>query len=238
MPKHFDPPQTVILNQFEADQLDESTTDAGVTVDGLLIKDGDVLIDTGGKVDLNGVTDSFILDADADTSLDAPTDDQIDIKISGADDFKFTADTFTALSGSVIKTDTIQETTGAAGVTIDSLLIKDGVAYSPTPNGAVSGDGAITIPTYNKDFFITKAGVAAMTIADPTAGTHDGVELTFIATTANAHTLNNSAGSGFFSSGGSSKDVATFGGAIGDRITIVAYQGKWYIKDSLNITLG
>jgi len=50
--------------------------------------------------DLNGT--ELILDADGDTSLHASTDDQIDVKIAGADDFKFTANTFTANSGSSI----------------------------------------------------------------------------------------------------------------------------------------
>jgi len=40
------------------------------------------------------------LDADNDTSITADTDDTIDIEISGADDFQFTANTFTALAGS------------------------------------------------------------------------------------------------------------------------------------------
>lgn len=66
------------------------------------------------------------LDADNDTSITADTDDQIDIEISGADDFKFTANTFTALSGSTIATNTIAETTPDAGVTVDGLLVKDG----------------------------------------------------------------------------------------------------------------
>lgn len=44
----------------------------------------------------------LILDADADTSIHSDSDDQIDIKIAGADDFQFTANTFTALSGSTI----------------------------------------------------------------------------------------------------------------------------------------
>jgi len=48
--------------------------------------------------DLNGA--ELILDADGDTSITADTDDQIDIKIAGADDFQFTANTFTAASGS------------------------------------------------------------------------------------------------------------------------------------------
>lgn len=145
-----------------------------------------------------------------------------------------------AASPAAVGTDVISEVTGAAGVTIDSLLVKDGVAYSRTPFAAVTGDGAITIPAYNKTHFITKAGVAAMTIVDPTATTHDGVTLTFVATTANAHTLDNSAGSGFFSSGGGTKDVATFAGNIGDGITIIAYQGKWYIdpRGSTGISLG
>jgi len=55
--------------------------------------------------DLNG--SELILDADGDTSLHADTDDQIDVKIAGADDFQFTANTFTAQSGSTITTPTL-----------------------------------------------------------------------------------------------------------------------------------
>ena len=50
--------------------------------------------------DLEG--NEFVLDDDGDTTLTADTDDQIDIKIAGADDFKFTANTFHALSGSSV----------------------------------------------------------------------------------------------------------------------------------------
>ena len=53
---------------------------------------------TPGTLDING--QELILDADAATSITADTDDQIDIKIAGADDFQFTANTFTAQSGS------------------------------------------------------------------------------------------------------------------------------------------
>jgi len=44
----------------------------------------------------------LILDADADTSITADTDDQIDIKIAGADDFSFKANTFEVQTGSNI----------------------------------------------------------------------------------------------------------------------------------------
>jgi len=60
------------------------------------------LVDSGiastGDHDLDG--NEFILDADADTSITADTDDQIDIKIAGADDFQFTANKFSVLTGS------------------------------------------------------------------------------------------------------------------------------------------
>ena len=60
--------------------------------------------------DYNGT--ELILDADGDTSFTADTDDQIDIKIAGADDFQFTANTFTVASGSKIS--------GGGALTIDN----------------------------------------------------------------------------------------------------------------------
>ena len=62
-------------------------------------------------IDLNA--NELIIDLDADTSITADTDDQIDIKIAGADDFTFTANTFTALSGSSIVTPTLSVTSSA-----------------------------------------------------------------------------------------------------------------------------
>jgi len=55
---------------------------------------------SAGALDLNGAV--LTIDADADTTITADTDDQIDIAIAGADDFQFTANTFTILSGSKI----------------------------------------------------------------------------------------------------------------------------------------
>ena len=68
-------------------------------------------------VDMNA--NELILDLDADTSLHASTDDQIDIKIGGADDFTFTANTFTALAGSSIVTPTLTAT--AATITSGAI---------------------------------------------------------------------------------------------------------------------
>ena len=67
--------------------------------------------------DLKG--SEFVLDADSDTTITADTDDQIDIKIAGADDFQFTANTFTAQSGSTIAAQALTATTITASSTVD-----------------------------------------------------------------------------------------------------------------------
>jgi len=69
-----------------------------IDVVGALTSSG--IITANAKLDLNGT--ELILDADADTSITADTDDQIDIRLAGADDFTITANTFTILSGSTI----------------------------------------------------------------------------------------------------------------------------------------
>ena len=69
------------------------------------------------NTDLNG--NELLLDADGDTSITADTDDQIDIKIAGADDFQFTANTFTAQSGSTIAAQALTATTLTTSSTVD-----------------------------------------------------------------------------------------------------------------------
>ena len=87
-------------------------------------------------VDMN--SNELILDLDADTSLHSDTDDQIDIKIGGADDFRFTANTFTALSGSTIAAQALTATTFA--VSNDGTIGSTGDADSI----AISSAGVVT----------------------------------------------------------------------------------------------
>jgi len=107
-------------------------------------------------IDLNG--NELILDLDADTSITADTDDQIDIKIGGADDFRFTANTFTALSGSTIAAQALTATsiTSTGNVVIpnagtigsasdaDSIAISSAgvVTFSQSP---VFPDGSLAV---------------------------------------------------------------------------------------------
>ena len=101
-------------------------------------------------VDLNA--NELIVDLDADTSITADTDDQIDIKIAGADDFRFTANTFTALSGSTIAAQALTATTiavsndGTIGSTgdADAIAISSSgvVTFSQSP---VFPDGSLAV---------------------------------------------------------------------------------------------
>jgi hypothetical protein len=256
-----------------------------------------LLLGSGQVVDLNGEADALVLDADADTTISSPTDDQIDIEVNGADDFRITANTFTALSGSTIATNTIAETTAAAGVTIDGVLVKDGgvtavaataistdiisevtaaagvtvdgvllkdggavfadaatieidtineatAAAGVTVDGllikdkrigvkqAITGDGAITIQ--HATVYLSKGSAAAITLAAPTSGTHDGFRITVIASSAQAHVI--TSGVDGFNAKGSS-GTATFGGAIGDSVTFEADTGHWYTVATRNVTI-
>lgn len=121
-------------------------------------------------------------------------------------------------------------------VVTTALTVNGNSLTGKAAQSVVSANGAVAVPTGNTTFVVTKAGVAAMTLVDPTATTHDGVRLTFISATAQAHTLSNAAGSGF-NAGGAASDVGTFGGAIGDNIVVEAYQGKWYVISKTNVTL-
>jgi hypothetical protein len=96
----------------------------------LLYSDGTNIVDAGfsGALDIEGR--ELVLDADGDTTITADTDDQIDIKIAGADDFQFTANTFTAQSGSSIVVPDGGLTFGSTAITSTAaeLNLLDGVS--------------------------------------------------------------------------------------------------------------
>ena len=72
-------------------------------------------------LDLNG--NELVLDADGDTTITADTDDQIDIKVAGADDFAFKANKFEVQTGSNIDmngTELILDADGDTSITADT----------------------------------------------------------------------------------------------------------------------
>ncbi|MCB0251815.1 MAG: hypothetical protein KDI07_24820, partial [Anaerolineae bacterium] len=82
---------------------------------------------------------------------------------------------------------------------------------------------------------ITKGTAAALTLAAPTATTHDGVIIDITSTTAAAHTV--TATTIGFNAGDAASDVCTFSAAIGNNLRVVAYQGEWYVLNNIGGTL-
>jgi hypothetical protein len=110
--------------------------------------------------DLNGA--ELVLDADGDTSITADTDDQIDIKIAGADDFKFAANAFNVLSGSTLTVD--------SGATITN---------SGTANGFGGGITQADIWRLTTNVTSDTGGVSAFERADDAATTKVGDGVNF-----------------------------------------------------------
>ena len=101
----------VINNVIQRPTTNFTVSGTTLTIVGTAVASGDVIyaIHTSGavpstlasKVDVNGLSDGIILDADADTTISADTDDQIDVKIGGTDALRVTG---TALTGNAVAT--------------------------------------------------------------------------------------------------------------------------------------
>jgi hypothetical protein len=102
---------------------------------------------------------------------------------------------------------------------------------SSTPQ-ALTASGAVP-PHVSHLYTVTKAGVAALTLAAPTAVTDDGIEITITSTTAFAHTLT---ATGLLQTGTASVNLATFAAQPGAGLTLMAVGGKWNVLASVGIT--
>jgi len=138
-----------------------------------------------GTFDLNGNT--LILDGDADTSVDAAVDDTIDVTISGADDFRLTANTLTALSGSsiVVENGNITSTVGNLTITDGQTTLADPGSHTNTVvtplivESTTSGTPAANIGTgilfksESQDENPSNVGQAEFAFSDISTGSED-----------------------------------------------------------------
>jgi len=147
---------------------------------------------------LNG--EELILDANGNTTITADTDDQIDIRIAGADDFQFTANTFTAQSGSTIAAQALTGTTGVFSSDVTGLTINAtgdtaasdnaAIGYTAAEGLILTGQGSTNDITIKNDadadvLTVATGGTTAAFLGDvtlPSAG-----EL-FVGDTANGNT--------------------------------------------------
>jgi len=96
----------------------------------------------------------------------------------------------------------------------------------------IAANQALDPHTANR-YMITKGSLCALTLAAPTAGTDDGLSIEINSSTAFAHTLT---ATGLLVDGAGHVNVATFPAAGGGAIDLTAYNGKWYVVNSQNIT--
>lgn len=113
-----------------------------------------------------------------------------------------------------------------------SLSIADATTI-PAPLTYISASGAVAVS--DQFGIITKAGVAALTLAAPTLA-DDGVEITITSTTAYAHTLT---ATDLIHDGvtGGAKDLATFAAFAGASITLRAVNLLWHVISSTAVTV-
>ncbi len=129
------------------------------------------------------------------------------------------ATTYANLIGTV--KDLIFATDGGSPVANYALVVP---AYNQPRSGLlqVLTTASPVVPIKAGLVILNKAGVIAATMADPTTGVHDGLQMSFVSVVAQAHTLITPGG---FNGSGT---TATWGGAKGDSVQLVAYSGKWY----------
>jgi hypothetical protein len=118
----------------------------------------------------------------------------------------------------------------ADGDVIEVMPI-NGIVQNLVTAYAVNGALALTPGTAT----LTKAGVAAMTLAAPTVA-QEGLILTVVSQTANAHTIT---ATGLLDDGvtGGSKTTATFAAFAGAAVTLMASNLKWAVISVKAVTI-
>ena len=175
----------VINNVIQKPVTNFTVSGTTLTIVGTAVASGDVIyamhtsgavpITLASKVDVNGLSDGIILDADADTTISADTDDQIDFKAGGTDVMSMTATGLTINDGTTIttadNTDTLSLISTDADANSGPNLLLDRNSASTANQDAL---GAITFrgrndAAQNVDYIKLEA-----VIADETDGTEDG----------------------------------------------------------------
>ena len=175
----------VINNVVQKPTTNFTVSGTTLTIVGTAVASGDVIYAThiGGalpigqaaSLDLNGASDKLILDADADTTISADTDDQIDFKAGGTDVMSMTATGLTINDGVEIttadNTDTLTLTSTDADANAGPNLRLYRNSSSAAPNDVI---GVIEIEGRNDNSEDIIYQQYQHLIADETDGTEDG----------------------------------------------------------------
>jgi len=198
----------VINNVIQKPTTNFTVSGTTLTIVGTAVASGDVIyaIHMGGplpiggaaSLDLNGASDKLILDADADTTISADTDDQIDFKAGGTDIFQLTATTATFNDGVSIN---IDDNSDGLTITSTDADATNGPGLRLFRNSASPADsddiGRIIFSGENDASEQINYGIIRGDLLDVTDGTEDGI-IKFEAITA-----------------GTNREIARFGNGVG-----------------------
>ena len=157
-------------SEIKVDTISEQTSANGVAIDSVIVKDG--------AIDVQGVSDGIIIDADGDTTISADTDDQIDFKVGGNDTHVFDA------NGHITLKQFLDATT--AGGRITGASNRGNVARVNLYQTAGSSDGGeIRLETANSSNTMTErmrltsdGGVRTSNIGKLATGAEDAPDCT------------------------------------------------------------
>lgn len=114
---------------------------------------------------------------------------------------------------------------GGPGVSNASSMLVTGNIYTTDADAVIIEPGLHFINGSTIDVTLTSPGKY-----------QNGMQMCILATNASAHTITYTTVG--FNGNTTNTDVGTFGGAIGDNICVVAYEGVWWIVSTRNVTIG
>ena len=123
-------------------------------------------------------------------------------------------------------------TSNYTDVTVTSLTVNSYPFSEPTVT-ALTGNATVTSAS-GRVVTLNKATAITVTLSNPTATTDDGKRITFVSLNNVQHVINMAGG---FGNGSTGEDAATFSGVIGDNLTVMAWQGYWYIVGNHQVTV-
>ena len=179
----------VINNVIQQPTTNYTVSGTTLTIVGTAVASGDVIyarhtgvalpIGEANALDLQGQSDKLILDADADTTISADTDDQIDFKAGGTDIFQLTATTATINDGTTITTNDNSDTLTLVSTDADANVGPNLNLYRNSSSPA--DDDVLGLVIYNGQNDNNETIIYARQISyikDASDGTEDG-QLTF-----------------------------------------------------------
>ena len=181
----------VINNVIQKPTTNFTVSGTTLTIVGTAVASGDVIYAThlsgvipstlASKVDVNGVSDAIILDADADTTISADTDDQIDFKVGGVDEMTMSSSGIVINEGSNDRDFRVESNGKANMLFVDggNDRVNIGAATSVAATLVVAeGDSGIDSVSANANLLVVEkndnCGMTILSATDAYASLHFG----------------------------------------------------------------